>query len=314
MRWLGQWLLWSVLFLAVAFTAAAQTLATTARTIEVAGLSRTYYLHVPVNIPKDRAVALVLMFHGGGGTPAWTERESRFSEWADREGFLVAYPQGYKKSWNDGREDRHIAAQRDHVDDLAFVAALLDDLGKKYKLDSKRVFATGISNGATFSQYLGAHLSTRIAAIAPVAGGIAEPLSVKFNPEKPVSVLIMNGTQDPLVPYLGGKITLPWGTTRGAIISTESAVAKWVDHNGCRAEPVTADLPDKDAVDDTRVKRLSYTGCREGTEVVLYRIEGGGHTWPGRLQYLPKRVIGNMSYDINATEIIWAFFTQHPKP
>jgi polyhydroxybutyrate depolymerase len=311
MRWLG---LWGVFFLAVAFTAAAQASTTTARTIEVAGLSRTYYLHVPVNIPKDREAALVLMFHGGGGTPAWAERESQFSELADREGFLAAYPQGYKKSWNDGRENRNIAAQRDHIDDLAFVAALLDDLGKNYKIDSKRVFATGISNGATFSQYLGIHLSTRIAAIAPVAGGIAEPLSANFNPEKPVAVLMMNGTQDPLVHYQGGNITLPWGTTRGAIISTESAVAKWVDHNDCRAESVTVDLPDKDPADGTRVKRLSYTGCREGTEVVLYRIEGGGHTWPGGLQYLPKRLIGNMSYDIDATEIIWEFFKRHPKP
>lgn len=314
MKWLGHWLACGVLFLAAACAAAAQAGTTTARTIEVAGLSRTYQLHVPVKIPKDRAVALVLMFHGGGGTGKWAERESGFSELADREGFLVAYPEGYKKSWNDGRDDRNIAAQRDHVDDLAFVDAILDDIAKEYGLDSRRVFATGISNGATFSHYLGANLSTRIAAIAPVAGGISEPFSEKFSPERPVSVLMMNGTDDPLVHYEGGKLALPSGRTRGAIISTESAARKWVDHNGCRPEPVTVELPDKDLGDDTRVKKLVYADGSHGTEVVLYRIEGGGHTWPGGLQYLPKRIIGNLSRDIDATEIIWEFFKQHAKP
>lgn len=312
MRRIGSLLACSILSLAAAFATAAQ--AATARTVNVAGLVRTYYLHVPAHIPKDRAVALVLAFHGGGGTPAGIERESGFSGLADREGFLVAYPQGYGKSWNDGRNATSIAAQRDRIDDLGFVAALLDDIGKDYRIDPKRVFATGISNGAIFSHYLGANLSARIAAIAPVAGGIPEPLGEEFNPEKPVSVLVMNGTQDPLVPYQGGKITLPWSATRGAIIGTESAVGKWADHNGCRSVPVTADLPDRDSGDGTSVRRLTYADCRDGTEVVLYRIEGGGHTWPGGVQYLPRRVIGKLSRDIDATEIIWGFFRHHAKP
>lgn len=176
------------------------------------------------------------------------------------------------------------------------------------------MFATGISNGAIFSQFLGATLSTRIAAIAPVAGGIAVPLDRKFAPEQPVSVLIMHGTEDPLVPYEGGAITLPWGKKRGAIISTDAAIERWVRHNGCRAAPSIDALPDTAPDDGTRVTRIAYTGCQRGSEVVLYRIQGGGHTWPGGVQYLPKRVIGNLSQDVDATEIIWMFFKTHGKP
>jgi len=287
---------------------------TVARTIEVGNLSRTYYLHVPPILPKDKAVALVLVFHGGGGKSASTERASHFSELADRDGFLVAYPEGLDKSWNDGRDAKTIAAQRNNVDDLAFVAALIDDIAKDHEVDAKRVYATGISNGAVFSHYLGASLSSRIAAIAPVAGGLAKPFDEKFKPEKPVSVLILQGTEDPLVPYQGGAITLPWGATRGAIVATDEAIKKWVEHNNCQREAVTEDLVDKDPKDGCRVKRFTHSKGRDGTEVVLFRIEGGGHTWPDGLPYLPERVIGKVCRDIDGAEVIWAFFRAHPKP
>ena len=286
---------------------------TVARTVKVGDLNRTYYLHVPAKLPTDKPAPLVLMFHGGGGMPAFAERESKFSELADREGFLVVYPEGIGKSWNDGRNDKVIAAQRDKVDDLAFVAALIDDVAKDHKLDAKRVFSTGISNGAIFSHHLAANLSSRIAAIAPVVGGLAEASRDKFQPEKPVAVLILQGTDDPLVPYDGGDINA-LGSKRSGIIATDDAVKKWVEHNGCQREAVTEELAYKDSKDGCRVKKFTYAKGRDGTEVVLYRIEGGGHTWPNGMQYLPERLIGRVCRDINGTEVIWEFFKSHPKP
>jgi polyhydroxybutyrate depolymerase len=282
-------------------------------TLLVGDLMRTYYLHVPPSLPKDRALALVLMFHGGGGTPAFAERESRFSDLADQEGFLVAYPQGFGKSWNDGRGVKAIPAQRDDIDDVGFVAALIDDASRIHKIDPKRIYATGISNGAIFSHYLADKLSSRIAAIAPVAGGMPESLERAFKPGEPVSVLILNGTKDPIVPYLGGDIAL-LGATRGRIIATEEAASKWAAHNHCESVPTLEVVADKNPNDGCLPKKLTYANCKVGTEVVLYRMEGAGHTWPDGLQYLPQRLVGKVCRDINGAEIIWEFFKGHAKP
>jgi polyhydroxybutyrate depolymerase len=281
-------------------------------TLLVGDLMRTYYLHVPPNLPKGQPVPLVLIFHGGNGTPAFAERESKFSELADLQGFLVAYPQGFGKSWNDGRGVKAIPAQRNNVDDVAFVAALIDDTSRIHKVDPKRIYATGISNGAIFSHYLADNLSSRIAAIAPVAGGMPETLEKAFKPEEPVSVLILNGTKDPIVPYLGGDIAL-LGAKRGRIISTEEAAGKWAAHNRCERVPTLEVVPNKNPNDGCFPKKLSYANCRVGTEVVLYRMEGAGHTWPDGLQYLPERLVGKVCRDFSATQLIWEFFKAHTK-
>lgn len=286
---------------------------TTAHVIRVGEHDRTYYLHLPRPLPADKVLPLVLAFHGGGGKPAFIERESKFSELADREGFLVAYPEGIDKSWNDGRDDPKISAQRKKIDDVAFIAALLDEVAENYRLDTKRVFATGISNGGMMSHYLGTNLSSRIAAIAPVATGFPEPVRAQFKPEQPVSVLMLSGTADPLVPYAGGDVTV-FGSKRGRVLATDETVKLWVEHNGCKPDPVKTDLADADPNDGCRVTTLTYTGGRNGSEVVLYRIDGGGHTWPDGVQYLGKRLIGEVCRDFNGTETIWEFFKTHPKP
>ena len=286
---------------------------TTLQKVSVGNLTRTYYFHVPPALSRSRLLPLVLAFHGGGGTPAIIERESKFSDLADREGFLVAYPEGIHKTWNDGRGVKAIAAQKDNVDDIGFITALINDVARLHKVDRKRIFATGISNGGIFSHYLAANLSPQIAAIAPVAGGLSESLRDKFNPEKPVSVLIFHGTQDPMVPYNGGGITV-LGAKRGRIIGTEDAARKWAIHNGCARDPVVTDLENKDPNDGCTVKKFLYQKGTDGTEVMLYRIEGGGHTWPDGLQYLPEMVIGKVCRDINGAAIMWEFFKNHPKP
>lgn len=299
--------------------------ATVTRTVKVGELTRSYALHVPAELPKDKPAAVMLVFHGGGGTPAQVERQTKFSDLADRtsregDGFIVVYPEGVGKSWNDGRGAQDVLAQRDNIDDLGFVAALIDDIAKVHKVDANRLFATGISNGAIFSHSLAANLSARIAAIAPVVGGLGEPASEKFAPEKPVSVLILQGTDDPLVPYNGGNVTPPLvgvANKRGRIISTDEAVKKWAAHNGCQPDAVVKDgkdVADTDNGDGCHAKRFIWSKGKDGTEVVLYRIEGGGHTWPGAVEPLPRRLVGNVCRDFNATEIIWEFFKVHPKP
>ncbi len=289
-----------------------QPLANTARkTLKVGQLERSYLLHVPPKLPAKKPAPLVLVFHGGSGNAVGLERFTRFSALADREGFLVAYPDGVGNNWNDGREAPGIKAQRDKVDDVRFISQMIDAVGKVHPVDPKRIFATGISNGGIFSHYLGANLSTRIAAIAPVVGGLADPFHKKFKPEKPVSVFIIQGTKDPLVPYDGGNVTRTG--RRGKVIATDEAVKLWVRHDGCDARPVTGTLPDRDPADGCTVKWSTWRHGRDGTEVTLYRIEGGGHTWPGGPQYARRAAVGPVCRDFDATEAIWDFFKKHPR-
>lgn len=280
------------------------------KNITVNNLERTYYLHVPAKLPKDKAVPLVMVFHGGGGEGISTSRLTSFNAIADRENFIVVYPNGIWKNWNDGRESGVLQAQREKIDDVAFVNAMIDAIAKEYKIDEKRIYATGISNGGIFSHYIGANLSNRIAAIAPVVGGIAEPFSKKFKPKEPVSVLIFQGTDDPLVPYNGGSVA----RTRGKIISTDEAIKLWLKNNGIKEAPTTTESFDKDKTDDCNVDKYIWSGGTDKTAVVLYKLNGGGHTWPGGVQYLPRSTIGGVCREVNATEVIWEFFKQHSKP
>lgn len=285
---------------------------TTGRTIEWDGRPRSYLLHVPPNLPAGVRVPLVVALHGGGGDGQQMEKFSGFSPLADREGFLVAYPSGVDRNWYDGRVDSFSTAHRERIDDAGFIGAMMEAIAKEYPVDPKRVFATGASNGGFMSHYLGGTLADRFAAIAPVIGGMADPFHLRLAPVAPVSVFIIQGTEDPLVPYAGGEVRF-LRSTRGRFISTDDAAALWVKANGCRAEAEEGALPDV-AEDGCTVKTKRWAGGRDGSEVRLWTVVGGGHTWPGGVQYLPEFMIGPVCRDVDATEAIWEFFKSHPRP
>jgi len=281
--------------------------------LQSGGLKRSYRLHDPARPDPDRPAPLLLVFHGGGGTPQQIERESRFSELADREGFVVVYPAGYRRSWNDGRGADSVAAQRDGVDDVAFVATLIDQVATIRRIDGRRVYATGISNGAMFSHQLALRMPSRIAAIAPVAGGLPEPLRAQLDGRDPVSALIVNGTDDPLVPYGGGEVQV-LGNARGRVIGAEEVARLWAAHDACSPTPTIEDSPGTAGADGCTTTRLSYRDCAQGADVVVYRLNGGGHTWPGGTQYLPRRLVGRVCRDLDGSALIWDFLQRHRKP
>ena len=276
--------------------------------LQFGGLARTYSVHVPSSYQKAHSVSLVLAFHGGGGQGKGMARLTGLTGLSDREGFIVAYPDGIDKHWNDGRET--ITSK---VDDVSFISALIDQIARDYSIDRKRVYATGISNGGIFSERLACDLADKIAAIASVAGAMPQNIYARCNPPRPVSVLMFHGTDDPLVPYNGGDVRRVAGQGLGGkVLSVADTIKYWVSHNKCSPSAVTAQLPDKDPEHGTKIRRDVYGQCKEGSEVVLYTIENGGHTWPGGLQYAPERLIGKTNRDINASEIIWDFFKAHP--
>jgi polyhydroxybutyrate depolymerase len=284
---------------------------TVERTLAWGGRERTYLLHVPPQAREAKhPVPLVLAFHGGGSRARGMEWLSGLDAISDREGFVVAYPDAWEKAWNDGRGAGGIAAQREGVDDVGFACAIIDAVAGERAIDPGAVFATGISNGGFFCERLAAERADRIAAIAPVAGGMAARVAETLAPARPVSVLFMNGTKDPLVPYEGGAVA--WGLGgRGTTIPVREAAAAWGRADACKGDPVVEDVPDRDPGDGARATRTTWSGGAEGSEVVLYTIEGGGHTWPGGAQYLPRVVIGGTCRDFQAEEVMWEFFVRH---
>lgn len=275
------------------------------------GLQRTYTVHISSSNDKTRPTPLLIVLHGGGGTGQNMNKLTHFNAIADSENFIVVYPDGFDKHWNDGRGVQRYRAQVQNVDDVGFISALIDRLSGELNIDAKKVYVTGISNGAMMSHRLGCELSQKIAAIAPVAGNIPVNMAPVWSPSRPVSVLIINGTDDPLVPWAGGEVH--FGSLElGQVLSVEDTVRFWLTRDNCASSPSVAQLPDKDPSDGTTVKTETYEGCQGGTEVILYAVEGGGHTWPGGPQYSPRLVIGRTSRDFNASEVIWQFFQEHP--
>lgn len=281
-------------------------------------LERTYIIHIPPGHDKSAQVPLVLALHGRGTTAEGMILITRkgFNNLADRDGFIVVYPNGIELNWNDGRmdEEANDRAHRENIDDVGFISALIDSMIEEYNVDPRRVYVTGMSNGALMAYRLACGLSFKIAAIAPVDGNMPYLLMSECSPSEPVSVLAINNVNDPLVPFEGGMIIGNYRKIKlGKVLSADKSIAFWVLHNQCSSEPVITREPDRDLTDGTQVTTKEYLNGIKGTEVILYIIDGGGHTWPGGLQYLPAWKIGKTSREIDANEVIWSFFKRHSR-
>ncbi len=285
------------------------------------GIKRTYSIYIPEGIQKSRPAPLLVAIHGGGGSaekwPSYTN--NGFERLADRDHFILVYPNGLEGNWNDGRNVERFYSHRNDIDDAGFLAALIDKLTQSYPVDANRIYVTGASNGGMMAHRLAAEYADKVTAIATVISSIPKNLEGKLHPTRPVSVLVMNGTADPLVRWEGGPVKFG-KLTNGDVISTEQTIEFWTRHNKCPPSPRTDNLPDTDPDDETTVTRTSYRNCKSGTEVVLYRIVGGGHAWPayedrrgpvGRI--LMDKVIGMKSRDIDACEVIWQFLKDQSK-
>lgn len=188
------------------------------------------------------------------------------------------------------------------MDDVAFIGKLLDDLATVTNVDAKRIYAAGMSNGGMMAYRLAAEMSDRIAAIAPVAGTLALD---EVKPKRPVPVIHFHGTRDGLVPFNAPGA----GNPAMRLKSGEDSVKLFVKVNGCPDEPTITELPNK-AKDQLKVTRKVWGPGKDGAEVVLYVVEGGGHTWPGR--DMPFEIVGKSTKNISANDLMWEFFQKHP--
>ncbi len=272
------------------------------RTFTVDGILRTYQAHVPPGYVAGKPMPIVLALHGAAMNGLMMVGFTGLDATADKAGFIVVYPSGTGvgpfRTWNAGG----FPGGSNKTDDVAFLGKVLDDVTALATVDTKRVFACGMSNGGMMSYRLAAEMSDRIAAIAPVAGTIAINES---KPVRPVPVLHFHGTKDTLVPYEMPQRRNPQIMR---IKSVAESIQTWVKLNGCQETPVS-DVLTK-AGDKMPVTRTIYKSGKKGAEVGLITIEGGGHTWPGKKA--PVGFIGASTLSISANDLMWEFFQRHP--
>ncbi len=280
----------TLLFLSISILSYAQS--STPGTIEHDGLTRAYSLFVPDSYDGSEAVPLVLNLHGYGSSAFEQEFYSRIREIGAAENFLVVHPEGTEGPG--GNQFWNVGFFSSSIDDVGFLENLIDSLSADYNIDANRVYSTGMSNGGYMSYELACQ-SDRIAAIASVTGSMTTLTEFNCNPSNPVPVMQIHGTADPTVAYEGSTGSL----------GIEAVVDYWVDHNNTSTSPVVNAIPDIDPTDGATATHYVYNGGDNGATVEFYKVENGGHTWPGN-----AIVIGTTCQDFNASEQIWRFFSQ----
>jgi polyhydroxybutyrate depolymerase len=278
------------------------------KTIMVDGKQREYIIHLPYDFDKLKKAPILFALHGSGGKSEGTQRLYQLDALADEYGYIVIYPQAIYKNWN----IPDIPAYGDidaTADDVHFISELIDSTAILYKGDTDKVFVTGLSRGGKFALYLGWKLNNRIKAIAPVCASIPNEMEKDFRFPKPMPTLIINGTADPLVNYNGGYGRMNVGQYVGSgfdMMPTEDLVKRLTVLDKCDTLYTTTNMPNNNAGDECTAIKYVYNGTAAPVEFI--KIVGGGHTWPGSLQYLPRFIIGNVCLDFNAADEIFNFF------
>lgn len=297
-----------------AFVAAlAATSAASADTIDIDGVKRSY----TVQLPTKRLVPLVVVLHGKTQRGADMMTRTAWPQVAKREGFAVVFPDGLNHAWADARTKAGPALRGPPAgtDDVAFIAKLVEKLVASGTADPRRVYVTGISNGGAMAMTLVCARADLFAAAASVSMNLTDEAAVTCHPSRPLPMLLMNGTADPLVPYEGGRGSSYYAAD--GFWSTDETLAFWRKLNGCETDNAEAtDLPDRAPADQSTVTRIS-SRCPGGHDVVLYRINQGGHRMPGfspdaRFPKVAASLLGSQNGDIDAAETIWTFFGQFP--
>jgi polyhydroxybutyrate depolymerase len=307
--------------------AAAEGPAPVERTIQAGGLTRRYWLVLPEGAPAGRRpLVFVLHGHGGSARQALGRRvmgRGALSRWPDiarREGVIVAAPDGLRgpdhlQGWNDCRAD---AGNNPASDDVAFLDALAKELIETERADPARVFVMGMSNGAMMAFRAALEMSPAPAAIAAVSGLMARNNGCR--PAKaPVSLLLIEGTADAMVPYDGGAVGYARRWTpedRGQVLSAAQTADFWVKADGLKGEPRRSEIPHVHADDPTTAFREDW-GAPEGPQVSVITVRGGGHVEPSptrSMGYLYNRFLGPQNRDFEAADAAWAFFKDKRRP
>jgi len=295
--------------------------------VEVNDHPRTYVVHLPQGYDSQQHYPVVILLHGRDQDAAEMARITHFNELADKDSIIAVYPNAMNGRWNIGAGQpqyyRRGPYRRPGVwgpgyppgprrgpgergegpargADIPFFNRMLDKLSSHYSVDTRRIYATGLGEGGFTALHMGCDMADRIAAIAVAAA--AMPKTLNCVPSRPIPFLFVNGTDDPIVHYDGGR----YRDGLLHLLSAEDSAKQWARLNRCAEKPAESKLPSSQkGWKDTKV--YMFDGCQQNAQVALYAIKDGGHTWPGGEQYLNEKEIGKTSHAFNANEVIWSF-------
>lgn len=274
------------------------------------GILRKVGLFDPRPSPDGAPRPMVLVLHGGLGDDDDTVTLSfgKLNALAAAEDFIVAYPVGIGGHWNDGRNVQRYVAQRERINDVGFLSKLIGDLVEKRNVASEAVFIVGVSDGAMMTHRFACEAGEQIRAFVAVIGSMPYNVARRRSrcTKQLLSALIINGTEDPIVPWEGGLVRYG-DRDLGRVLPVESTFSFWMRHDGCD-DTERSMIPDFAPSDGTRIERWKATGCEADTKVELFAVQGAGHTWPSGWQYLPESMVGGVSHDIDAAVAAWRFF------
>jgi len=255
---------------------------------------RSYIVHLPSGYNASTKYPLVLNLHGYTSNASQQQLYSQMDAVADTAKFIVVYPDGVNNAWNSGTFGLNST-----INDVGFISALIDTMKKKFSVNSDKVFSCGMSLGGFMSYRLACQLGNKIAAIASVTGLMSDSVRLFLCQNNcPVPVMDFHGTTDPTVNYNGAA----------GYASADATMAWWAAKDGCPSTPVVTNIPDINTGDGCTVTKYVYGPGQNSSEVIFFKITGGGHTWPGAFT-LPSG--GNTNQDIKATGEIWKFFRNH---
>ena len=278
--------------------------------IESGGLKRSYLAYVPAGLAKG--APLVIAMHGSDGDSGRMRIATGygFERLADAHGFAVVYPNGFEGYWNACNIVGDYAANKRNIDDVGFLTALIDKLAGEIGVDVERVFATGISRGGQMAYRLALEAPSRFRAVAAVAASVPELTNFKCMSagERTSSVMIMNGTEDPLNPFEGGEVKLFGLYARGMVKSSRASAQYFADLNHITGEPTRSETQ---VPDGFSIERVLWRDASP-VEVELVAIHGGGHVLPQPYWRAP-RLQGPTPREPDGSAVIWEFFA-HQRP
>lgn len=272
--------------------------------VQIQGRQRTFVVYAPNAGARGGRLPILVMLHGGLGNGSHAAQQTGLADYVDRVGMLAVFPDSGGKQWNDGRETTN-----DGLDDVAFLRNVIAKAVQTWGGDPSRVYVAGGSNGGMMAQRMACEAADAITAVGVVIANMPQNLAQRCRPSRPIPILMINGNQDPIMPWNGGEIASSpvLGGAGGTVVSTLATFQLWSKLDGCPRPGISnlAGIP---------VKRHFATGCRLDSQVVLYEIDGGGHGWPGG-RYgqgpLARRILGEVNNDINATALLVQFFEQY---